>query len=441
MTHKLTFSLAMALAAATLPAAATFAQTPATATTTAQSEDARLTAFLDAEFAAYVKTQPQLATRLGIKEGGDRWNDTSDEGARAEVEWRKASAARMRAAFDRAKLSPEAQVHFDIWALEAERAEVSLANRIYRPPFYSRLYSAHSQLPDFLINTHSVADVTDLKNYIARLKGLPGNRSVAQWLEFLRQEIEILRGLSPLQMREFLLDSEVRACKTDEIVFQKNSIGSSMFGIADGSVKVEINPKNKAITVPIGTGQIFGEVGLISGRRRGATIRAARDTIVVEISRNAALKLMSQVPSASREITRINTERTLLQIFKSGLAPVDLGQGPVHVQQAGAADQTLDRVAVIAAAQDAQNLVLDRVAGGKQAWPPSDGMAISLPWASRTRAETPKPVPGPSTAAVACGSPSTGPPSEASSASGTMGAPQARASKSLISLTGFRPRV
>jgi uncharacterized protein (DUF885 family) len=172
MTHKLTTSLALALAAATLPAGAAFAQTtPPTASTA--SEDARLTAFLDAEFAEYLKTQPQLATRLGLKEGGDRWNDNSDAAAKAEVEWRKASAAKMAAQFDRARLSPEAQVNFDIWALEAERAAQSYANRIYRPPFYSRLYSAHSQLPDFLINTHSVADVTDLKSYIARLKGMP----------------------------------------------------------------------------------------------------------------------------------------------------------------------------------------------------------------------------------------------------------------------------
>jgi uncharacterized protein (DUF885 family) len=172
MTHKISFSLAMALAAAVLPAGAAFAQAPAAFAAT-QSEEARLTAFLDAEFDAYLKTQPQLATRLGLKDGGDRWNDTSDEAARADVEWRKASVARMKAQFDRAKLAPEAQVNFDIWALEADRAELSYKNRLYRPPFYSRLYSAHSQLPDFLINTHSVADATDLKNYIARLRSMP----------------------------------------------------------------------------------------------------------------------------------------------------------------------------------------------------------------------------------------------------------------------------
>jgi uncharacterized protein (DUF885 family) len=172
MKQKLAPSLAMALAAATLPSAAVQAEAPAPAA--AQSEDARLTAFLDAEFAAYVRTQPQLATRLGIKEGGDRWNDNSDAAAKAEVEWRKASVARMKAQFDRAKLSPEAQASFDIWAYEADRAQMSYDIRRYRRPFYQRLRPVHTVLPDFLINTHTVSDAVDLDNYIARVRGLPG---------------------------------------------------------------------------------------------------------------------------------------------------------------------------------------------------------------------------------------------------------------------------
>ncbi|MEY4237499.1 MAG: hypothetical protein RL339_100 [Pseudomonadota bacterium] len=169
--------LSAGLAAVTLAlfaATGLSAQTAAPVAASAEAgEDVRLTKFLDAEFAEYVKTQPQLATRLGIKAGGDKWNDISDKAADAQVAWRQASAARMKAQFDRTKLSPEGQVNYDIWALEAERAALSNANRKYRPPFYSRLYSAHSQLPDFLINTHNVADVTDLKNYIGRLRGMP----------------------------------------------------------------------------------------------------------------------------------------------------------------------------------------------------------------------------------------------------------------------------
>ena len=76
-----------------------------------------------------------------------------------------------------------------------------------------------------------------------KLKGLPGTRSVAEWLEFLRSHVEILNGLSPLQMREFLLDSEVRAYKPGDAIFTRNEQGSSLFGIASGSVKVEVDPE------------------------------------------------------------------------------------------------------------------------------------------------------------------------------------------------------
>ncbi len=169
--RKFTIHAAAVLAALALPMLPAAAQAPAAAV--AASEDARLTAFLDSEFAEFVKGQPQLATRLGLKTDGDKWNDISDAAADAQVKWRQASAANMKASIDRAKLSAEGQVNYDIWALEAERAALSNANRVYRPPFYSRLYSLHSQLPDFLINTHSVADSADLKNYIARLKGMP----------------------------------------------------------------------------------------------------------------------------------------------------------------------------------------------------------------------------------------------------------------------------
>ncbi|MEI6418060.1 MAG: cyclic nucleotide-binding domain-containing protein [Sphingomonadales bacterium] len=174
------------------------------------------------------------------------------------------------------------------------------------------------------INGNLALKPADEPIHEAKLAGLPGNRSVAEWLEFLRENVSILQGMSALQMREFMLDSQVRFVRAGDVVFERNAIGSSLFGLAEGQVLVEIDPNNPAITVPINAGTIFGEVGLISGRRRGATIRAGSDCILVEISRNAALKLMSQVPSASREITRITTERTLLQIFKSGLTPADL---------------------------------------------------------------------------------------------------------------------
>ena len=155
---------------------------------------------------------------------------------------------------------------------------------------------------------------------------LPGNRSVEEWLEVFNKQIVILEELSPLQMRELMLDSDVHHYAAGDVIFVRNDPGSSMFAIAEGSVAVEVDPDDSSITVPIEQGTIFGEVGLISGRKRGATIRAAEPTNVIELSRGAALKLIATVPSAGRAVNRITIERQLLQMFGSGLTKDDVAE-------------------------------------------------------------------------------------------------------------------
>jgi uncharacterized protein (DUF885 family) len=139
----------------------------------ATTEDARLTAFLDKEFAEDLKLRPQLATRLGIKEGEDRLDDISDAAELQRLEARRASVARMKAQFDRSKLSASGQTNYDIWENELERMELEYKYRAYQPPFYSFLYSAHSQLPNFMIGTHTVKDAADMRAYNARLRAIP----------------------------------------------------------------------------------------------------------------------------------------------------------------------------------------------------------------------------------------------------------------------------
>jgi CRP-like cAMP-binding protein/Fe-S-cluster-containing hydrogenase component 2/thioredoxin reductase len=176
------------------------------------------------------------------------------------------------------------------------------------------------------INGNTELQPADQPILEAKFKHLPGQRSVDEWLAFFRRRVTILNELSLLQMREFMLDSDAVAYAAGDVIFRRNDPGSSLFAIADGSLAVEVSQADPSITVPIEQGSIIGEVGLISGRRRGATVRAASGAIVIEIPRNAALKLMATVPAAKRAITRISTERQLLQMFGSGLTPEDLAE-------------------------------------------------------------------------------------------------------------------
>jgi Fe-S-cluster-containing hydrogenase component 2/thioredoxin reductase len=176
------------------------------------------------------------------------------------------------------------------------------------------------------INGNTELKPADEPILVEKFKGLPGKRSVDEWLELLRTSVTILEPMTPLQMREFMLDSEARFYKRGETIFERNEPGSSLFAIASGSVLVQVDQNDSSKTVPIDTGSIFGEVGLVSGRRRGSTVIAAEDSICVEIPRMAALKLQSQVPPAKVAITRIATERQLLQMFGSGLVKEDVAE-------------------------------------------------------------------------------------------------------------------
>jgi uncharacterized protein (DUF885 family) len=169
--RKFNWMLAAAAACLVPQSVAIAAQAPAAPV--ANSEDARLTTFLDNEFTQDLKLRPQQATRLGIKEGEDKLDDISDAAQLQRLEARRASVARMKAQFDRSKLSPRGQTNYDIWETELNRMELQYKYRRYQPPFYSFLYSVHSQLPDFMINTHTVSDAADMHAYNARLRAIP----------------------------------------------------------------------------------------------------------------------------------------------------------------------------------------------------------------------------------------------------------------------------
>lgn len=158
--------LAFAPLGAASPPRATAADSPATA------EDARLQAFLDAEYEQELNFNPQVATIIGRKDHADQLNDLSEAGQLKFLEWRRGSVARLQKQFDRAKLGPEGRLNYDLWRVELERAELAYRYRRQEPPFYSQLSSPHAGLPSFLIDTHVVDTPADMRAYNARLRAV-----------------------------------------------------------------------------------------------------------------------------------------------------------------------------------------------------------------------------------------------------------------------------
>ena len=173
------------------------------------------------------------------------------------------------------------------------------------------------------INGNSDLKPADEPLLAEKFTDLPGDIDVSEVLEFLREKVVIYNDLTPLQMREFMLDSKIHVLRQDDVIFEKNDYGSSLFSIATGAVNVLIEVDGESIKIPIGEGEIFGEAGLISGRRRNATIVADSDCILVETPRNSARKLISTVPAVEKRVNNIAIERLLSQIFGSDLSKTE----------------------------------------------------------------------------------------------------------------------
>lgn len=139
-----------------------------------------------------------------------------------------------------------------------------------------------------------------------RLAVLPG--SVRERLTLLRDSLPLFQVLSEPQLRELVLESTIHLKRVGEIIFSKNDYTDTFFSIIEGSVDIEISAEKKKL---VRKGSFFGEMGLISGRRRTATVRAAEEVLLLETPRKQMIKLMSSNQGVKDAIDRIFLFRAL----------------------------------------------------------------------------------------------------------------------------------
>jgi len=150
--------------------------------------------------------------------------------------------------------------------------------------------------------------------------------SVEKVLETITANVPILAPLSTLQLREVMVESTVHTPKPGEVIFRRNDFTNTFYCIVQGEVDIQINPTNEKEVVTLGTGAFFGEMGLIAGRRRSATIVAKTDCVLIEVPRRTMIKLMNSVPA----VKRVMDETAIVRQIQTYLAPqvstVDLAE-------------------------------------------------------------------------------------------------------------------
>jgi CRP-like cAMP-binding protein/Fe-S-cluster-containing hydrogenase component 2/thioredoxin reductase len=149
-----------------------------------------------------------------------------------------------------------------------------------------------------------------------KFAGLSYGLDVNATLALMQERIALFGDVNALTFRELILGSNVLTPRAGEVIFRKNDYTNTFFTILDGSVEIEVGGEEKR-RLTLGAGQFFGEMSLLSGRRRSGTTYAGSKCVLIESPRREVMKLINSVPGVKRVID----EYFVIRAIQTGFAP------------------------------------------------------------------------------------------------------------------------
>jgi uncharacterized protein (DUF885 family) len=134
-----------------------------------EAESARLNEWFEGQYETLLSFSPIQQTFLGRKTDNDKIDDFSIEAQEAQLNWRRASVAKMKAAHDYDTLTEDAKISYNLWAYQLATAEAAEQFRT-NAYIFEQMNAVHTFFPQLLIAFHRVEDASDMEAYIARIK-------------------------------------------------------------------------------------------------------------------------------------------------------------------------------------------------------------------------------------------------------------------------------
>jgi uncharacterized protein (DUF885 family) len=136
------------------------------------AKNAELAAFFDKANNDELALSPLTKAYRAIKDADyGKWDEATDEASLAQRQLGRRNAAELLRQFNRAKLSPDDRLSYDLFLYRNARADSIYPYRDNGLVF-DQMNGAQSEGPAFLINIHKVDSVADAEAYVSRLSGI-----------------------------------------------------------------------------------------------------------------------------------------------------------------------------------------------------------------------------------------------------------------------------
>jgi general secretion pathway protein E len=117
----------------------------------------------------------------------------------------------------------------------------------------------------------------------------------------------LFREVHPTHREQIAAAMEQRAFRAGEEIVREGSPGDAMYLLVSGRVGISTRSEELGTTFELarlGPGDHFGEMALLSGERRSATVTALEPTTVVTLSKTVFDRLLTQLPQVSAAMAR-----------------------------------------------------------------------------------------------------------------------------------------
>jgi branched-chain amino acid transport system substrate-binding protein len=158
----------------------------------------------------------------------------------------------------------------------------------------------------------------------------------------LLASLTLFQVLPPEEIHRLSTRSTSRVYGPGDVIVRAGDVGGELFVIRRGEVAVRspLPGGRFAEVARLGAGDFFGEVALLTGERRGATVVAQMETELAVIARDTMGEAMALRPELADEIGRVLAERrqALQQVLGSH------GPPPSSVSREEEHQELLDRI-------------------------------------------------------------------------------------------------
>lgn len=193
-----------------------------------------------------------------------------------------------------------------------------------------------------------LADMVDMRPELSDVGGLQLNQPIVMG-DDLVLEAEHLFGASPLfedlepdEIREIVQAAEKMPLQAGDVLFHQGDDAAAMYILQSGEVQVRAaSPMGEDIVLAVlGSGTVVGELALIDGGPRSATVDALSDCDVYRLDRGAFNALRRQRRHAAYKVIlrlaatvddrRRQAEARIDEVFEDPEQHIDTFQSQVH---------------------------------------------------------------------------------------------------------------